>query len=75
MKANILIDKIYSTLSGNNADKVSDKIKHRRLAICRNCKTKSGKKMVLSTGNCRKCGCFVNLKTEYKSESCPIGKW
>jgi hypothetical protein len=27
------------------------------------------------TQQCKKCGCFVNLKTWWKSESCPIGKW
>jgi hypothetical protein len=26
-------------------------------------------------GVCRKCGCFVALKTAIKSVSCPIGKW
>ena len=24
---------------------------------------------------CRKCGCWVSIKTYLKAEKCPIGKW
>ena len=27
------------------------------------------------TGTCKKCGCFLKLKTKIKAASCPIGKW
>lgn len=27
------------------------------------------------TGTCKKCGCFMKLKTKIKAASCPIGKW
>lgn len=27
------------------------------------------------TKQCKKCGCFVNLKTQWESEKCPTGKW
>ena len=30
---------------------------------------------VKSTGRCRKCGCFMKLKTRMSMASCPIGKW
>lgn len=75
MKNNSFIDGIYSTLSGNSSEKVSQNLKHLRLAKCKTCFTSDGRKMVTITGNCRKCGCFINLKTEYKEESCPLGKW
>ncbi len=75
MRANPLIDKIYKTLSGNESEKVSESTRNIRLATCKSCKTKDGKKMVLPTGNCRICGCFVSLKTEYTDEACPLKKW
>jgi len=75
MRANPLVDAIYTTLSGNDAEKVSENVRNLRLAKCKTCVTENGKKMVLPTGNCRECGCFVNLKTEYAEESCPLGKW
>jgi len=27
------------------------------------------------TNNCKKCGCFMNVKTKVATASCPIGKW
>jgi hypothetical protein len=27
------------------------------------------------TKQCKKCGCFMALKTKMKDASCPIGKW
>lgn len=39
-----------------------------RMSICRECP--------FFTGNrCRKCGCFMQLKTTLKQASCPIDKW
>ncbi len=26
-------------------------------------------------GRCTECGCFMNVKTHYATEECPIGKW
>lgn len=75
MRANPLIDKIYSVAKGKPATKVSENIRNLRLATCRNCVLADGKKGLLPTGNCRECGCFVTLKTEYAEEECPIGKW
>ena len=75
MRANPLIDAVYTKLSGDTEEKVSESIRNLRLAKCRTCLTDEGKKMVLPTGNCRACGCFVTLKTEYADEACPLGKW
>ena len=27
------------------------------------------------TGTCKKCGCFMNVKTKLKAAKCPVGKW
>jgi hypothetical protein len=39
-----------------------------RMAICQTCPFFTGKR-------CRKCGCFMALKTTLRQASCPIGKW
>jgi len=75
MRSNPLIDLVYQGLSGNTAVKVSENIRNLRLAKCRSCYTDDGKKTVLPTGNCRICTCFVDLKTEFLDEHCPVGKW
>lgn len=46
-----------------------DLIEH-RLQICNSCPW-FNKKMI----KCRKCGCFMKLKTTLKLAQCPIGKW
>lgn len=75
MRANPLVDVIYKTLKRKEPTKVSENVRNVRLAKCRTCVLSDGKKGLLPTGNCRECGCFVDLKTEYAEESCPIGKW
>lgn len=42
----------------------------RRLAICKTCEH-----FVDNPMKCRKCGCFLNLKTRLETEHCPIAKW
>jgi hypothetical protein len=39
-----------------------------RIEICKQCPS-------YLMGVCRKCGCFVKIKTSFKSAVCPIGKW
>lgn len=39
-----------------------------RMAICQTCPFFTGKR-------CKKCGCFMALKTTLRQASCPIGKW
>ena len=31
--------------------------------------------LIKATGNCKKCGCFMQLKTKMAGQKCPIGKW
>lgn len=41
----------------------------RRAAICATCPNLSALR------RCKKCGCFVDLKTRLSTEKCPVGKW
>ena len=41
-----------------------------RLEICKACEFYRAK-----TNQCRKCGCFMKLKTKLEHAKCPIGKW
>ena len=41
-----------------------------RLVICNSCPW-FNKRLV----KCRKCGCYMKLKTTLKLAQCPIGKW
>jgi hypothetical protein len=41
-----------------------------RLVICNTCPFFNKRLM-----KCKKCGCFMKLKTTLKQASCPIGKW
>lgn len=52
--------------------KVSAEVKEGRLAICKGCKFRVGEE---EDPGCNKCGCPLNIKTEWATESCPIGKW
>jgi len=41
-----------------------------RLEICSGCEFFRSR-----TQTCRKCGCFMKLKTKLEHAKCPIGKW
>ena len=61
-----LITAISDALDGNF---VPDEVAAERKHICRKCAFNRG------IGTCKKCGCFIALKTLMPQESCPIGKW
>ena len=42
----------------------------RRWAECQNCEH-----LIKATNQCKKCGCFMKLKTRVATASCPVGKW
>ena len=64
----LLIDIIKKT-KGKTIEKVCENTQKLRYAKCRTCEN------LLSTGNCKVCGCFVKDKAKYKGEQCPINKW
>ena len=53
-----------------NAPRSGAELKESRLAICRTCEY-----FKPALEKCRKCGCFMRLKTELENAKCPIGKW
>ena len=60
--------------------RISDKIKSllvtdKSILKDRHDKCDSCENYVKSMGRCRKCGCFMKLKTRMALASCPIGKW
>lgn len=59
----------FQKIRGKSTEKVDASIKLKRLDICGKCPK------LLKTGNCGECGCFVNYKTDYKDERCPLNKW
>ena len=50
--------------------KVAPEVTRKRLRICKGCPH-----LFQRTGNCKKCGCFVEEKTKYQDQKCPVGKW
>ena len=40
-----------------------------RWDLCKGCE------FLLPTNNCKKCGCFMKVKTRVAKAECPIGKW
>lgn len=53
-----------------NTEKVSDEIANNRLEICKSCP-----ELIKLTIQCKKCGCFMHLKTKLEKAECPLGKW
>jgi len=53
-----------------NGDKTPEEISISRLEICKTCEWFRPK-----TQTCKKCGCFMKLKTTLEKAKCPIGKW
>lgn len=54
-----------------NPDNYTDtETEEKRYDICLQCP-----ELTLTTKQCKKCGCFMHLKTKLKDATCPIGKW
>jgi len=41
-----------------------------RYSICQSCP-----ELIKLTKQCKKCGCFMAIKTKLELATCPIGKW
>ena len=48
----------------------SEDLANTRLSICKKCP-----ELIELTTQCKKCGCFMNIKTKLEMAKCPIGKW
>lgn len=49
---------------------VDKSIYNDRLNICQNCEFFDS-----TAFRCKQCGCFLNIKANWASESCPLEKW
>jgi len=49
---------------------VSEEVKNQRLEICRACDKYDAGQI-----RCIECGCFLEAKTGFSLDSCPLGKW
>jgi hypothetical protein len=50
--------------------KTTDAIAQERYDMCLGCEH-----LIKLTKQCKKCGCFMNLKTKLAGAECPVGKW
>lgn len=53
-----------------NIDRVAEDIAQSRMSICQSCEH-----FLKMTGQCKKCGCIMGLKTKLSNASCPVGNW
>jgi Family of unknown function (DUF6171) len=53
-----------------NSPKSSEGLALFRLEMCKHCEFFRPK-----TQTCKKCGCFMKLKTQLEHAKCPIGRW
>jgi hypothetical protein len=53
-----------------NLNNVAPSIIEERLSICEGCEF-----FVKATLQCKKCGCFMDIKTKLLNAECPVGKW
>lgn len=57
-------------LLNSNSPRSEEDLVNSRLEICRSCEFFRAR-----TETCKKCGCFMKLKTKLHNAKCPIGKW
>ncbi len=53
-----------------SVERVTEDVAEERYSICLGCP-----ELLKLTKQCKKCGCFMSVKTRLKNASCPIGKW
>jgi hypothetical protein len=52
------------------SERADENVSSERFSICKACP-----ELIKLTSQCKKCGCFMNLKTTLKIAKCPLGKW
>jgi hypothetical protein len=50
--------------------KASDELANFRMSICQTCP-----ELFTPTTQCKKCGCFMQVKTKFEAAKCPLDKW
>lgn len=51
-------------------EKVSPEVQQERYDICLSCEH-----LFVQTNSCKKCGCFMGVKTWMAQQQCPLKKW
>lgn len=64
-----ILDVVKDELRGT-ADKLTKEEQQKRLDVCKSCEF-----LTKLTQQCSKCGCFVAMKTKYRSSECDAKKW
>ena len=54
----------------DDVPRATDEVRDERLSICMSCEH-----LVKFTKQCKKCGCFMAIKTKLAGAECPVGKW
>ena len=54
----------------NKNKKIEENLAENRFNICKECP-----EFIKITSQCKKCGCFMNIKTKLEAAKCPINKW
>lgn len=54
----------------SNVERATKEVSEQRFSICKGCP-----ELIKLTKQCKKCGCFMQLKVELKEATCPIGRW
>jgi tRNA(Ile2) C34 agmatinyltransferase TiaS len=67
-KKNLGDTRFWDVLKSDN--KTTDEKAEQRYSICKVCP-----ELIKLTGQCKKCGCIMPLKTKLEGAACPIGKW
>lgn len=49
---------------------VDESVSNERFAICKACP-----ELIKLTKQCKKCGCFMAVKSKIENAKCPLGKW
>lgn len=62
--------KLAKTVLDLKGPKVSPELQQERMSICQECPH-----LYKPTTTCKKCGCFMSIKTWLPRQECPIGKW
>lgn len=53
-----------------NKKRSPESLANERFEICKSCPN-----LIKLSNQCKKCGCFMQLKTKLEDATCPEGKW
>jgi hypothetical protein len=57
-------------IANPNTEWADEEKAEKRFSICKACP-----ELIKLTTQCKKCGCFMKVKTKLDLATCPIGKW